>query len=202
MPKLTSKGQKTRQNILETAAELFWTRNYHGVTVDDICENAEVNKASFYRYFSSKEEAALEGLTLLFERTIAYIFEDSLVHQSDPIDRLEEIFLKFYQTSDNQCHEVGKIAGCPFINLGTELATENEKIREKITEFWSKIRIYFQQIYEEALELNLVSTKRDSAVVAKQIHTLLNGAMTQSKIQNNSKEFLEAFDVAKHILVA
>src|SRR3954452_18169659 len=48
--------------ILEHAIDVFGTRGYHNVSMDDIAEAASVSKALVYQHFESKDELYLEVL--------------------------------------------------------------------------------------------------------------------------------------------
>jgi len=48
------KKRRTRDRIFFAAVELFGTRPYADVTVDEICELAEVGRATFFRFYGSK----------------------------------------------------------------------------------------------------------------------------------------------------
>lgn len=49
------KGEKTKQKLIEAAAELFGRYNFDNVTVDAIVEAAGIAKGTFYIYFESKD---------------------------------------------------------------------------------------------------------------------------------------------------
>lgn len=49
------KGKKTKQKLLDTAAELFERYDFDAVTVDAIVEAAGIAKGTFYIYFESKD---------------------------------------------------------------------------------------------------------------------------------------------------
>jgi AcrR family transcriptional regulator len=57
------KRQATRERIAETAADLVGAHGLAKTTVDKIAEAADVGRATFFRYFSSKENAVAEGST-------------------------------------------------------------------------------------------------------------------------------------------
>jgi AcrR family transcriptional regulator len=57
------KRKATRDRIAGTAAALVSSDGLARTTVDQIAETAEVGRATFFRYFSSKEDAVAEGLT-------------------------------------------------------------------------------------------------------------------------------------------
>ncbi|MGW2559819.1 TetR/AcrR family transcriptional regulator [Streptomyces sp. NPDC001514] len=52
------KKQRTRNALLRAALELFTTQGYEHTTVDRIADAVEVSQRTFFRYFTSKEEAA------------------------------------------------------------------------------------------------------------------------------------------------
>ena len=57
---MTSRGQKTRQRILEAAEGLFGERGYERTGVVDICQRAGVAQGTFYLYFTDKKAALVE----------------------------------------------------------------------------------------------------------------------------------------------
>jgi AcrR family transcriptional regulator len=53
------KKAKTRAAIQAAALHLFEHHGYHGTTVDQIAEMAEVSPSTFFRYFPTKEDVVL-----------------------------------------------------------------------------------------------------------------------------------------------
>lgn len=45
-----------RQQILESARDLFFEKGFEGTTIDEIAERSELSKGAIYLYFPSKEE--------------------------------------------------------------------------------------------------------------------------------------------------
>ncbi|UBU12016.1 TetR/AcrR family transcriptional regulator [Nonomuraea gerenzanensis] len=56
------KKLRTRQALIDTALDLFGTRGYGAVTLDELCEEVEVSKRTFFRYFGGKEDVAMAPL--------------------------------------------------------------------------------------------------------------------------------------------
>lgn len=60
MPRTTEQLEKikgkTRSKILDSALELFATRGFHGTSMQDIADKADVSKGLAYNYFESKEK--------------------------------------------------------------------------------------------------------------------------------------------------
>jgi len=53
---LTAKGRQTRDGIEQAARKLFAERGFHGTTLADITAAAGKSSASFYRYYTDKED--------------------------------------------------------------------------------------------------------------------------------------------------
>jgi AcrR family transcriptional regulator len=61
---LTARKQKaTRARIAAAAARSVTENGLAGATIEQIAHAAEIGRATFFRYFSSKEDAVAEGLT-------------------------------------------------------------------------------------------------------------------------------------------
>ncbi|PND57214.1 TetR family transcriptional regulator [Mycobacterium sp. ENV421] len=57
------KRQRTRERIATAAAQLVMHNGLSATTVEQIAEAADVARATFFRYFESKEYAVAEGFT-------------------------------------------------------------------------------------------------------------------------------------------
>ena len=57
---MESKGERTRNEILKVARELFSKRGYKDVSMQDICNETGLSKGGVYRYFSNKGEILFE----------------------------------------------------------------------------------------------------------------------------------------------
>ncbi len=58
------KAQETRARITEAALELFVSRGYEGTTIDQIAEEAGVNRRTIFRHFGTKEAILFDHLAV------------------------------------------------------------------------------------------------------------------------------------------
>lgn len=56
----SGRREKTREHVIETALRLFAERGYVGVRVEDVAAAAGISRATFYKYFSEREEILAE----------------------------------------------------------------------------------------------------------------------------------------------
>lgn len=52
----------TRESLRDAALELMSERSFAGVTVEDVCERADVAPSTFFRHFPTKEDVVLTDL--------------------------------------------------------------------------------------------------------------------------------------------
>lgn len=85
---LTTRGQESRQRLLDAALGVFRTKGYTATTVDDLCAAAGVTKGSFFHHFDSKEAAALAAIAHWNEATGALFADAPYWQVPDPRARL------------------------------------------------------------------------------------------------------------------
>lgn len=82
------KKRRTRDRIYDAALDLFATRPYGEVTVEAICEHAEVGRATFFRFFGSKA-----GLLGEFGRRMSEQIVQRLDEAPDNATATEQLWL-------------------------------------------------------------------------------------------------------------
>jgi AcrR family transcriptional regulator len=86
--KLTKRGSKRREQIIEVSLRLFGDEGYHGTTVGDICDELGVGKGVFYWYFKSKEALFKELLLDCLQR-LRRAQDAAIKEAADPVGRIE-----------------------------------------------------------------------------------------------------------------
>ncbi len=195
-----TKGQATRQRILETAAAEFHRLSFHAVTLDALAEAARVNKASVYQYFKNKEDLAMECLRYYHGMAKEVIFDASFAASEQPIKRLEGIFKRVHQIHEKKIAQHGCTPGCPFVNLANELATQNEPLRSLVAEVFADLARYHTSIFLAARRAGLTALKTSGKRVGAQVQMVLNGAMTNAKVNNRADDILVGLDIAKRTM--
>lgn len=63
----TRKKERTRQRIYECAMDLFTERGFDNVTIEEICEAADIAKATYFLHFKTKASLIFESTARLTE---------------------------------------------------------------------------------------------------------------------------------------
>lgn len=145
-----TKGEKSRQKLIETAADLFLQKGYFHTGIADILKSCGMTKGSFYFYFSGKDELGKETAVYFREKMYGWLDEKRRNAKSyeDFINQIVEDIL-------NQIDE-GSYYGCPF----TCFATETAPVIPKIQEECKKAVVLFEKVFVEAAKLDGISDEQ------------------------------------------
>lgn len=164
---------KKRQQLVDTAIELFYAHGFHGVGIDRIAEAAHVSKKTMYHHFRSKEElilAALKHRDGLFRNNFMKAVEAAA---DTPRERLLAVFdVAQAWFSDN------KFYGCMFINAVGEYAEPDTAIRAACKNFKRQMLAYIEELAQDA---GLERPKQ----VAAALSILLEGSTVTAQVSEN-----------------
>src|SRR3984893_8446713 len=124
---------ESKRKLLEAAMEMIWESSYGSVSVDEICTKTGVNKGSFYYAFKSKSDLAVAAFDLHWESKLAAM-DEVFSSQIAPLVRIEGYINLVIRVQLEKFQRSGKILGCPFCSVGSELSTQDEKLRIKVKE--------------------------------------------------------------------
>ncbi|AYC33466.1 TetR family transcriptional regulator [Pseudomonas cavernae] len=177
-----------REQLLDTALDLFAREGYHATGIDRILAESGVAKMTLYKHFKSKDElivAALESR----QRQIA----EDLSEAQQGLGARERVLgvFDFVQTLT----EGERFCGCLFINAAAEFHDRGHPIHRQAAAYKAVVREYFQR--------NLAALKvADAERLARQLQFLLEGAMTMAHIQGPASQGREAREAAEQLLAA
>ena len=173
----------TKQKLLDTAMQLIWEQSYGSVSVDHICERAGAKKGSFYHFFPSKSDLAVAAIDCHWQKLrpdLDRIFSS----QTSPLERLAGYCDLIYQQQQQQMQKFGRVCGCPFISLGSELSTQDEQIRKKSLQIMDWRCKYITAAIRDAVREKLIPEQNCEAK-ARELYACVIGGLLQAKIENS-----------------
>jgi TetR/AcrR family transcriptional regulator, transcriptional repressor for nem operon len=173
----------TKLKLLNTAVTLIWENSYGSVSVDDICNQAGVNKGSFYYAFKSKSDLAAAAFENHWNKKRA-VMDEIFSSQVPPLERLEKYCDHIVQVQMEKYEKFGKLCGCPFASIGSELSTQDEQIRKKAQELSERTMKYLACTLRDA-DADGTLDVEDPVELARQVFSYASGLVTQAKIENN-----------------
>jgi TetR/AcrR family transcriptional repressor of nem operon len=187
-----------KQRLTDAAMDLIWHNSYGTTSVDAICERAGAKKGSFYHFFKSKSElgaAALEAEWNKKKTEMDAIFSPTV----PPLERLDRYFDFVHDRLAEVQKKCGSILGCPFINVGSEVSTQDKIVREAIDRIMDHKLNYFVSAVRDAQAQGLIDAP-DPVAKAKALFSCYQGTMAQARIQNDIELLREFKQVAKDVL--
>lgn len=164
-----------RSEVLNKAMEIFWRTGYIATSVTDLVHATNLKPGSLYGAFNSKRGLFLEVIDNYANRSLTRISE--CMEQSDSaIDAVAHFFSCMCKELEND--ELGK--GCLMINTLLELATEDDDIRIKVTEYLNRIEHHFYVALENARLNGEIKPDTDCNSLAKMLMTGIWGLRVMS----------------------
>lgn len=172
---------KVQERIIQTATALFHTQGYNSTGINQIIEEAKVAKGSFYYNFKSKEEVCIAYLNTRH----AYWSEAMHSFTKSEVDSKSIIlasfdFLMVMNKKEN-------FRGCSFLNILSEISSENMTILKVIQNHKLSLRAYF-------------STHLNDALVSDHIYLLFESAIIESQLYRKQWPVEKAKKIAKSLL--
>lgn len=110
-----TKGEQTKNHILERSAALFNRFGYTATSFGDIMAETGLEKGGIYNHFASKEALMLEAFEYAVER-LNQRYRTALEGESDAVGRLNAVLAVFEATITDPPMR----GGCPLLNAATE----------------------------------------------------------------------------------
>ncbi len=174
-----------KERLIATAMPLIWQRGYNAVGVNELCKQAGVKPGSFYYFFSSKQELVLTVLEENWKQTQANVLEPAFAKDVPPAHRITKIFELAYQQQCHRQEKTGRVLGCAFGSLGSELGHQDEVIRSKVEEIFARFCQYFERALQDAQDTGSL-TIVDIPTRAKAILAYLEGVLLLARTQNST----------------
>jgi TetR/AcrR family transcriptional regulator, transcriptional repressor for nem operon len=184
------RSSDAKERLMEAVRGLIWEGSYGSTTIDHICEKAGVKKGSFYYFYDSKADLALEALMEEWEHRRADL--DSIFSPTvPPLERLSRYCEYGYQLQAKIRSQCGCVLGCPVLSLGAEISTQEHELQKKIQGILDQKRKYLESAIRDAHAAGLIHAP-DAAAKAKILFAYYQGVLAQARIQNDLKILAEA----------
>ncbi|HEX4140306.1 MAG TPA: TetR family transcriptional regulator [Candidatus Methylacidiphilales bacterium] len=168
---------------MDAAHALIWSYSYGAVTIEAICERARVKKGSFYYFFDSKADLAVASINAWWDerrRLVGEMFRPEV----PPLERISR-YIDFVVERQLQVYEEsGQVLGCPLFTLGSEISTQDERLRSLVQEIMQTGACLFESAIRDAQAAGDIGNA-DPALKARQLWGFYEGTLTRARIENN-----------------
>ena len=177
-----------REQLINTAIELFREYGYHATGIDKIVEKAGVSKKTLYTHFRSKEELLIAAL-----RHYDGVFRNNFMRQVDRIAKTpQEKLLAIFDVAEGWFSQK-KFFGCMFINVIGEYSEQDSPIRDICKQFKRLMLNYIR-------DLCLQTGAEEPDILADKLALIFEGAVVTSQVSQNPDAAKTAKDIARSLV--
>lgn len=185
-----------RQQLIQTAFELFYRNGIHAVGINQILQAAGVAKKTLYHHFASKMELILAVIE--YRDDIFYHWLASRVEQVKPgYDGLNALFDALDDWINNRVTLLSDFHGCFFINASAEFNDPQHPIQQQCQQHKQRVN----RLIERQIRL-LGINEPAIPYVTESISLLKEGAIVMAQVQGDLKAAQKAKAMAWIVLTA
>jgi TetR/AcrR family transcriptional repressor of nem operon len=182
---------ETRAAIVAIASQLLRVNGFNGTGIDMVLKKAKVPKGSFYYYFKSKDDlgfAIIEDAAHELARKLEHHLGD---HARAPLQRLRS----YFESSIEVQRQSACTRGCLFGTLGLELASRNNRLRQRIAAVFTSWEIQVAACLKEAQRAGALPRHWVPAELAAFILSSWEGAILRAKVDKTVEPMTRFVDI-------
>ena len=153
--------QFDRDEILDRAMAVFWTRGYEATSIDDLVEATGIGRGSLYGAFGDKRQLFLTALDRYWNTIAAEMFAE--LSDPDARNAIERMFDVLIRRASNPKFP----RGCLFTNTSLECPGSGEEITRKIAENMGQQETAIYQVLRKAQADGTLSQSQDARALAR-----------------------------------
>ena len=186
-PRKRPKPGERRIQILQALAGMLEQPGAERVTTSALAARLDVSEAALYRHFASKAQM-FEGLIEFIEQSVFTLVNQIIEREKVHAVRLQKIVTLVLQFAE-------KNPGMTRVMAGDALVFENERLQERMNQFFDKLEASLKQILREASAANADTPTLDAQVRASVITAFMLGRLqrfSRSGFKRAPTEHLQA----------
>ncbi|HER34271.1 MAG TPA: TetR/AcrR family transcriptional regulator [Halothiobacillaceae bacterium] len=166
-----------RDEVLEQAMDLFWSRGYNRTSMRDLKDATRLNPGSLYAAFENKQGVFTESLGL-YSRGLRREVESLLGGNDAPLDRIRRFFDNLVEGS----HQDKESRGCLLVNTLIEAPADEPEIRAQAGEALQYVERRFETLIAEGQRDGSIQSQRPAATLARTLMTGIFGMRVYSRM--------------------
>ena len=188
-----TKGEMTRQKIIEQAAPLFNRLGYAGCSMQDIMAATGLEKGGLYRHFRGKEELAEEAFRYSLAR-VTEARQEGMEQIEGSVEQLAFIIRRFVEI-----HSIIP-GGCPVMNTAIDADDGNPALRKLVKNAVQQWKDKISAIVKAGVERGEIRPDAEPRRIANITIAALEGALMVSRLEGNRIAVHDAQSMLENLL--
>lgn len=169
------------EDILDIGYEVLRKNGYHNIGVNHILKAAGIPKGSFYNFFESKEDFAIQVMERYGKNNTRWMqgfFKES---QLSPLESLKS----FYKFMIDVNEDDGYLSGCIINNMSIEVGRINDVMASHAnTQFLGWLTI-LADVIAKGQKAKEITNKFNALEIAEYLHAGFYGTFSRMKVTRN-----------------
>lgn len=161
-----SKGDETRQAVLDQAVEIAGRLGAAGLTIGSLATATGMSKSGLYAHFRSKEALQLACLGQARERFVEQVVRPALAAPRG-VPRIRTLFERWIELSNDGS------AGCLFVSASTEFDDQPGPVRDQLVQDHWDLSDSLAQIYRSGAKDGQLRDDESPEQFAYDLHGLM-----------------------------
>jgi AcrR family transcriptional regulator len=193
---VTSRSEKTRQLIIETAAPIFNKKGYAGTSMADLTAATGLTKGSIYGNFKDKNDVAVNA----FQHNIDLIFDFFSKELKAAPNAMQKLlayprgFRKIYPM-------ILSYGGCPILNTAVEADDTHAVLRKMAVDVLARWKKSMIGLIEQGQAEGAIRAEVDASDAADVLISLMEGGSVLAKVTGEASYMRNAIDSTETMIL-
>jgi TetR/AcrR family transcriptional repressor of nem operon len=170
-----------KEVVIKKGLELFCSKGYNNLGMDEICRTTGMTKGAFYNAFKSKEQFLLATIAAYGDMTVSHLSQKLNHSKAKAIDRLTAMYEGMFEMQPSLNY-----SGCMINNIMSELGSGNDLVAKATAVEFENFLGVIEPIVKEAQNDGDLNNEVGSMALTELLHSTFYGTLTRAK---STKEF-------------
>ena len=170
-----------KELVIKKGMELFWTKGYHDLGVDQICRETGMTKGAFYNSFKSKEFFLLTTIESYGVLITNHLQACLSTGKQKAYDKLLTLYREMLQSQTENNYK-----GCLVNNMMSEMAASSTSVSSLTKSQFNEFVKTIEPTVKKAQQDNDLTKSINSTLLTELIHTTFFGLLTRSRSTKSS----------------
>ncbi len=190
-------NSSTKEKILNTGLQMVLYNGYHNTGLIELIEKADISKGTFYHYFKSKENFALELIDRYTQATLEVMIQGTNNSNVGPLENLKKVFQNKIALQQSLQYKRGCLIG----NFSIEMGNLSQDLQLKTEEAHLQLAAIVKSFLDEAQQKGELPEELDIDETANYILNSWQGALLRMKSAKSNKPLKQFFNHTFNILL-
>ncbi|WP_139959481.1 TetR/AcrR family transcriptional regulator [Flavicella sediminum] len=190
------KALSTRQNILEKAFDIIYTKSYQTTSIDEIIATTKVTKGAFYYHFKTKDEMGIAIINEIVKPTMEEAYIAPLRNVANPIEQIYAMITSLLLETPY----LKPAYGCPAGNLIQEMSPWHTEFSKALNELVLEWKTAIENCLQKEIENGTIAKTTNPKQVAQFVISSYWGTRNLAKIATSTNCYRDYLNELKRYL--